>query len=184
MGETPIDGPDSQGSAPGSSPSAYQEYGDALSDILKDQARRTELRAREGPSSGPRRIPPAIPPALALFSIWLWMFPPAALIPDVPFISPVSQEAGLRMGMYMLRNDIQSYVSEHGRLPTDLRDVGDGPESIGYMRLSGNVFQLSGRAGDITVEYTSTEPVEDLLANSIAVISGTAPSASEGEPSI
>ena len=97
-----------------------REYGDALADILKDQARRTELRAAPGPKPGRSRVHAALTPVLALLSIWLWAFPPSALQPVVPSISPANQEAGLRMEMFIQVNNINRYVSENGRLPGDL----------------------------------------------------------------
>ena len=181
MGENPIDNSDPQ-SPPVSS--EYGEYKDALSDVLKDQARRTELRSGEGPRSGRPRMHPFVSPVLALFSIWLWVFPPAVLIPEVPSIPPASREAGLRMEMAILVNTILQYQSEHGRLPNDLQEVGDSPAGVGYVALTASVFRLSGRIGDITVQFTSTEPVEHLLADAVAIVSGSAPSTPGGAPGI
>ena len=140
MGETPINPSDPQKSAPDSGRSAYEEYGDTLSDVLKDQARRTELRAREAPKSGRKRIHPVAPPVLALFSIWLWLFPPPMLVPDIPTIAPANQEAGLRMGMIILANDIKEYESENGRLPGDLQEMGESLEGVAYVRMSSSVL--------------------------------------------
>ncbi len=170
MGENSVENPEAQGRSP------YAEYGDALSDVLQDQARRSELRAED---RGPTRphIHAAATPLLALVSIWLWVFPPSGLVPPVPTVSPTDQEAGLRMEMFVQFNNIQRYRSEHGSLPGDLQEVGDGPAEVGYLRLSSDTFRLRGETGDIMVEYVSTEPVEALLANAMAVVSGSAPSA-------
>ena len=158
-----------------SEPPAQQqssEYGDALSDVLKDQVRRDELRSAATPKAARARVHPSVPPALALLSIWLWVFPPSALIPEVPTIPPAAQEAGLRMEMFIQLNNIIRYRSEHGNLPSGLDDVGDRPDGVQYTRLADGVFQLSGRTGDVTVDYTSTEPVEDLLADAMGLVSG------------
>jgi hypothetical protein len=160
------------------------EYGDALSDILKDQVRRKELRDVPAPTSGRPRLHPAIPPVLALVSVWLWFFPPSALRPSVPSIPPANQEAGLRMEMFMQVLNIQRYVSENGRLPSDLGEVGDGPEQVQYTLQEGNTFRLTGQVGDITVNFTSDESVEELLGNAIAVVSGRGSSPSGGAPAI
>ena len=178
MGENQID------ESEATSPPPSSEYGDALSDVLKDQARRTELRSGAGPSPGRSRLHVAVPPVLALVSIWLWAFPPAAILPDVPSVPPAIQEAGLRMEMAILVNNILQYQSKHGRLPNDLQQVGDGPDGVAYTPLTGSVFRLSGQTGDITVEFTSTEPVEHLLADARAIVSGSAPEAPRGAPSI
>ena len=149
------------------------EYGDALSDVLKDQVRRDELRSTATPKVAPVRVHPSVPPALALVSIWLWVFPPTALIPEVPTIPPAAQEAGLRMEMFIQLNNIIRYRAEHGNLPSGLDDLGDRPEGVQYTQLADDVFQLSGRTGDVTVAYTSTEPVEDLVADAMGVVSGS-----------
>ena len=119
---------------------------------------------------------------MALVSIWLWAFPPAALRPVVPTIPPANQEAGLRIEMFMQFNNIQRFVSENGRLPNDLREVGDGSDEVLYTPQAGNTFRLTGQVGDIRVDFTSNEPVEDLLGNAIAIVSGRAPSPSQGAP--
>ena len=160
------------------------EYGDALSDVLKDQVRRKELRSATGPMSGRARLHPSIPPVLALVSIWLWVFPPAALRPVTPSIPPANQEAGLRMEMFMQFINIQRYVEENGRLPSDLAEVGDGPDEVLYTPGGGNTFRLTGRVGEITVDFDSAEPVEALLRDAIAIVSGRASPPSGGVPAI
>jgi hypothetical protein len=152
---------------PGSS-----EYGDALTDILKDQVRRTELRGAPGPKSGPSRLHPSLPPLLAVVSIGLWVFPPAVLVPEVPSIPPTNQEAGLRMEMFIQVNNILRFVANNGRLPDDLGEVGESSVSGQYVPLGGNVFQLSGQTGDITVDFNSNDPVADLLGDAMAIVSG------------
>ena len=168
-------------SAPPSWPES-SEYGDALSDVLKDQARRKEKRSAAAPKSGRARLHPSIPPVLAIVSIWLWAFPPTALLPVTPTIPPANQEAGLRMEMFMQLTNIQRYVAENGRLPSNLAEVGDGPAEVLYTRGAGDTFRLTGTVGDITVAFTSTEPVAALLGDAIAIVSGTASSPSGGAP--
>ena len=158
------------------------EYEEALSGVLEDQVRRKELRSAAAPTSGRPRLHASIPPVLALVSIWLWAFPPAVLSPVVPTVPPANQEAGLRIEMFMQFNNIQRFVSENGRLPADLGEVGDGAVEVLYIPQAGNTFRLTGQVGDITVEFTSTEPVEDLLGNAIAVVSRRVSSPSQGAP--
>ena len=82
----------------------------------------------------------------------------------------------------MQLTNIQRYVAENGRLPSDLAEVGDGPAEVLYTRGAGDTFRLTGTVGDITVDFTSTEPVADLLGNAIAIVSGTVSSPSGGAP--
>ena len=148
------------------------EYGDALSDILKDQVRRTELRGAPSAIAARPRLHPAIPPVLALVSIWLWLFPPGALVPELPSIPPANQEAGLRIEMSIQVGRILQYAADNGRLPTDLGELGDSPVALQYVPLGGTAFQLSGQTGDITVDFNSNDPVSDLLGDAIAIVSG------------
>jgi hypothetical protein len=88
------------------------------------------------------------------------------------------------MEMFMQVLNIQRYVSENGRLPSNLGEVGDGPEQVQYTLQEGNTFRLTGQVGDITVDFTSNESVEELLGNAIAVVSGRGSSPSGGAPAI
>ncbi len=168
--------------APGQTPSS--EYGDALSDVLKDQVRRDELRSAAAPKVARTRVHPSIPAVLALVSIWLWVFPPTALLPVMPSIPPADQEAGLRMEMFMQFINIQRYAAENGHLPGNLEEVGDGPDEVLYTLETGSTFRLTGKVGEITVDFTSTESVEDLLGDAIAIVSGRVSSSSWEAPAI
>jgi len=86
--------------------------------------------------------------------------------------------------MFILASDIEQYQAEHGRLPKDLQEVVDSPDGVGYAVLTRSVFGLRGQTADITVEFTSTEPVEHLLSDAKAILSGSAPAAPGGAPSI
>ena len=88
------------------------------------------------------------------------------------------------MEMFIQFNNIQRYLAENGRLPTDLGEVGDSPVAVTYVPMGGNVFQLSGQSGDIMVDFNSTDPVEDLLGDAIAIVSGSLPSTPREAPAI
>ena len=166
MSETPIDE-----SAP-PRPDKASEYGDAIIDVLKDQVRRDELRSAAAPKVGRTRVPPIIPPILAVFSIWLWVFPPAVLIPEVPIIPLADLEAGIRMEMIVLRARVIGYRLEHGRLPTSLEEADERSSYVEYTRLGDDVFELSGKNGDFALTYNSTQPAEELLGDAKAIVSG------------
>ena len=78
------------------------------------------------------------------------------------------------MEMFMQFINIQRYVAENGRLPSDLAEVGEGPDEVLYTLEAGNTFRLTGTVGEITVDFSSTEPVEALLGDAIAIVSGGA----------
>ena len=106
------------------------------------------------------------------------------LVPDVPSIPPTAREAGLRMGMLIQVNNIQRYVADNGHLPNDLGELGDSLVVVQYVPLGGDVFQLIGQTADISVDFTSTDPLADLIGDAIAIVSGSIPSTPEGGPSI
>ena len=83
-----------------------------------------------------------------------------------------NQEAGLRMEMVIQAGKVLQFLEENGRLPDDLQEVGDSPDAVRYIALAGNVFQLTGETGEITITFTSTEPLEELLADALTIVSG------------
>ena len=76
------------------------------------------------------------------------------------------------MEMFIQLTNIQRYMLDNGTLPNGLDEVGERVDGVQYTRLADGVFQLSGKTGDITVDYTSTEPEEDLLGDARAIVSG------------
>ena len=76
------------------------------------------------------------------------------------------------MEMFIQLTKIQRYMLENGSLPPGLADVGERSDGVQYRRLGDDVFQLSGQTGDITVDYTSTEPEAELLGDARAIVSG------------
>ena len=153
-------------------PDKATEYGDAIIDVLKDQVRRDELRSAAAPKVGRTRVHPFIPPILALVSIWLWVFPPAVLVPDVPTIPLANQEAGLRMQMTIHRARIVVFQSQYGRLPNNLDEVGEAGVVVEYTRLPDDVFRLTGTTGEISVNWNSTQPFEELVGDADSIVSG------------
>jgi hypothetical protein len=77
------------------------------------------------------------------------------------------------MEMWIQFNAIQRYVTDNGRLPGNLEELGVRPDGVQYRRLPDGVFQLSGKSGDVSVDYTSTEPVDELVADAMAIVTGT-----------
>ena len=73
--------------------------------------------------------------------------------------------------MFIQFNDIQRFAAENGRIPNDRRELGEDADGVEYVPLAGNAFRLIGKAGDITVDFTSSEPVEDLLADAKRIVS-------------
>ena len=148
------------------------EYGDVLADVLDDQHERLERRRKSTPHPTRRHLNPTIAPALALVSFWLWVFPPAALQPAPPPEVPVAvQEAGLRMEMSAQLARIQRFVRDNGRLPASLQETEEELlTGVEYIPLADSTFRLRGIVGGVTIDYVSTQPVEELLQDAVNVV--------------
>jgi len=109
---------------------------------------------------------------LAGVSFWLWVFPPAALQPTPPPQVPVVvQEAGLRMEMSAQLARIQRFVRDNGRLPASLQETeAELVTGVEYMPLADSTFRLRGVVAGVTIDYVSTQPVEELLQDAVQVV--------------
>ena len=147
------------------------EYGDALADVLDDQHQRSERR-KTSPHPTRRRLSPLAAPALAGISFWLWIWPPPALEPTPPPEVPVVvQEAGLRIEMYLHLAQIQKFMKDNGRLPTSLQETQEGIlAGVEYIPMPDSTFRLRGIVGGVTIDYISTQPVEELLQDAQQVV--------------
>lgn len=148
------------------------EYGDALADVLDDQHQRLERRRKAAPHPTRRKLNPMMAPALAGISFWLWVFPPTALQPTLPPQVPVAvQEGGLRMEMSAQLARIQRFMRDNGRLPTSLQETEQElVTGVEYTPLADSTFRLRGIIGGVTVDYVSTQPIEELLQNAVQVV--------------
>ncbi len=148
------------------------EYGDALADVLEDQHERLERRQQVPAHPTRRQLSPMVAPALAVVSFWLWVFPPEPLQPTPPPAIPVAvQEAGLRMEMSAQLARIQRFVRDNGRLPASLQETQEEAlTGVEYIPLADSTFRLRGNIGGVTIDYVSTQPVEELLQDAIDVV--------------
>jgi len=76
------------------------------------------------------------------------------------------------MEMFIRFNEIQRYIAENGTLPPVAGSLDDIPDGVEYVPMTGGIYRLRGRTGDITVDYISTESPEQLLGNAQAIVSG------------
>ena len=146
-----------------------------LAAILRDHERRSRVWEPPPPrrSSRPTRIAAAV---LGLVAVWLWLLPPGWLQPDLPPPVPVElQEAGLRLGMYLQAQQIESFRRSRGRLPDVLEETGEPIPGMHYRRLDARVYRLHGIAASVALTYTSTDTLSVFLSNAQHVV-GFSPS--------
>ena len=148
------------------------EYGDALADVLDDQSQRWERRQKASPHPVRRPLSPIVAPVLAGISFWLWVFPPAALQPTPPPQVPVAvQEAGLRIEMSIQLARIQRFMRDNGRLPNSLQETEEEIlAGVEYIPMADSTFRLRGVAGGVTIDYVSTQPMDELLQDAQRVV--------------
>lgn len=92
---------------------------------------------------------------------WLFNHPPAE--------SPQSQEASLRIRMYVEIDRIQRYKEANGKWPESLQEAGVDGSGLVFER-RGPGYILTGTNGGLTLRYRSTETPEDFLGNSYEVV--------------
>ena len=76
------------------------------------------------------------------------------------------------MQMTIHRARIVGYQSQYGRLPDNLDDVGETSDVVEYTRVADDVFRLIGTSGEISVDWNSTQPFEELVGDADAIVSG------------
>lgn len=141
-----------------------------LAEVMMDTVAKDAAR-RPTPQRGTTWTRIATAGVLTLLAGWVWMFPPAFLQPPPPPApSPERIEAGLRLAVALQAERIYAYRAEARRLPDYLREVGDTLPGLTYRRVDGGSFLLRARAGDVDVQYRSTEPLEVFLGDAIRTL--------------
>ena len=66
---------------------------------------------------------------------------------------------------------IQRFMRDNGRLPTSLQETEQElVTGVEYTPLADSTFRLRGIIGGVTVDYVSTQPIEELLQNAVQVV--------------
>jgi hypothetical protein len=159
---------------PGSPASSGSEIADALADVLEHTAKRAEAEAS---AEKPRDRSSAFHwfglGILTAISAYLWFGAPDWIQPEPPPPPTVQlEEAGLRLNLYLQAMRIERFRTAEGRLPASLVEAGDPISNIEYQRMDEGTYHLSGTSDNMVLGFTSTEPLETLLTDAMAVIRG------------
>ena len=66
---------------------------------------------------------------------------------------------------------IQRFVKENGRLPSSLQETDQELDTgVEYITMADSTFRLRGNVGGVTIDYVSTQPVEELLSDAIEIV--------------
>ena len=74
------------------------------------------------------------------------------------------------MNLYLQAMRIERFRLAEGRLPASLVEAGDPVGNIAYRRIDAQTYHLSGTSDNLVLGFTSTEPLETLLADAMEVI--------------
>lgn len=136
---------------------------EALLQVLEQQAERAgddDREARYG--HAPDRWKIAVLVALLALSIWLWVLPPAWLIPPPPAPRPVAEEeAALRFGMYLQAQRIRAFELREGVLPVTLDEAGEPLPGMSYTLVAPGIYELTGRTERVRLTYRSDTPLRE-----------------------
>ncbi len=144
----------------------------ALADVLEHAAKTADAQERAGK---PHRYTSPLHwfslGILTAVSAYFWIGPPEWMQPEPP-PQPTAQleEAGLRMNLYLQAMRIESFRAAEGRLPASLVEAGDPIGNVVYRRIDEQTYHLSGTSDNLVLGFTSTEPLETLLADAMEVI--------------
>lgn len=160
--------PDGPGARRASPVQGGPERYEALLEVLEQQAQ----RAHEGPEHRRRRsYGPILLVVLIGVTAWLWILPPAWLIPPAPEPQPIeAEEAALRFGMYLQAQRIKAYELRHGRLPETLGEAGEGLPGASYRVLGAGVYELTGTTDRIRLTYRSSQPLREWVGAGADVV--------------
>ncbi len=82
---------------------------------------------------------------------------------------PRTQEASLRIRMFVEIDRIQRYKAAQGRLPANLAEAGGDPTGLQFEH-RGEGYILTGTNGIVQLRYQSSESPEAFLGNSYQVV--------------
>lgn len=77
----------------------------------------------------------------------------------------------MKAEMVLLAKRIEAWSAENGgKLPADLGEAGEERGSIRYLRLTSGTYRLRAEVESVTIDYNSTESLEDFFAEAKILI--------------
>lgn len=145
---------------------------EALLEVLEQQAERADAedrRPRRGDRSSRWKVSALV--ALLALTAWLWILPPAWLVPPPPAPPPIAeQEAALRFGMYLQAQRIRAFQLREGALPVTLEEAGEPLPGMSYVLVAPGVYELTGRTDEVRLTYRSDMPLREWVGAGADVV--------------
>jgi len=142
-----------------------------VAEVLMDTEQRAiERRTRDpGRTTTRGRIATAV--VLSVVAIWMWVLPPSFLsVQEAPPPSYERVEAGLRLAMALHADKVEQFRTENGRLPDELREIGDAYPGLYYRRMNANVFRIHGVEGETRILYEAGDSMSVIVRNALTVL--------------
>ncbi len=136
--------------------------------VQKETSGATPIRGSRAPLIGAMTL--CVP--LIAFCVYSYVARPEYIWGPPTAPSPVQQEAGLRFGMYLLAQRVESYRAQHGRYPESLAALGDGLEGVSYALVSDSVFELRAMVDEKAIVLRSDAAVDAFLGKTPEFIQG------------
>lgn len=151
--------------------SSNSERAEALAAVLRDQQRRAEREPVAAPKPRNERARMVAFVVSLAVAVYVWFGSPSWAQPYVPPApTPVEEEAGLRMAMYLQIQRIEVFRDETGRLPLSLDEAGERLPGVEYQQITGEVYRLRGHTDGLRVTYVSAQPPHEFLGNAHRIV--------------
>lgn len=142
-----------------------------VEDVLRDQAAKEQARksSTRRPGTTPGRVAALM--VLALLSIYLWTWSPSWLAPaGPPELALGTEQAGLRVAMYIQAQRIEDFRDTRGRLPDVLREAGEPLPGMLYDRIDARTYRLRGAGDRVRLLYVSSDSLQIFAGDSPTIV--------------
>lgn len=153
--------------------SSGDEAARAVREVLEDQAERKARQKQASRLKKKRLLPlPLVATLWGVACLVVWVATPEFLLPEsLPEPSPARIEAGLRMEMLSLVEEINEFRDETGTVPENLELVSEDPSPfLRYTPLPPESYRLTGTRGETEIVYQSGTPVEEFRGDARDII--------------
>lgn len=107
---------------------------------------------------------------VAVAGLYLGLVPPAWVQPDpLPIPSLAEQAASAKFAIFLEAQQIESFRTRTGRLPTTIAESGEALPGIDYIQISPTTYALQS-ARDSSIRYASTDSLPAFLGNSMTLL--------------
>ena len=147
---------------------------------LRDVMEHVVETAKKPPQQKKSRAPRVIAIVLCLLllgaSAYSWIARPEAIWgPSGAPVSPVLDGASARLTIAIIAQRLNEARAQTGRYPRALDEIGEAPVEITYRLVGDTIFVLGARTGVDSLEYRSTQPLDEFVGRSMDIVTRARP---------